>query len=161
MPDDVYKAKGAEAHRAMAKNVWKELGGSLIYRPAWDGLELDRAEWEKRLQKFPLNIVGTFVKISDRGITEKLEARIQEIRQQEAKETLRTNRAFIRLVNGEELTPEDALLTLEGKNSEKRKKLLGLIGKKYGGAYVRQLARPLSNEEKIAVVNIMLKDVPN
>jgi len=157
MSDATYTAGGAAAHKVMAKSTWKELGGSLIYEPAWDGLEKSEKSYEKALHTFPLSALGTFLRFSDQGITEKIEKEISRIRQTKAKQTLEKNEAFIRLVNGEELTPEQTLEILIQKKDVRQDKIMSLLGRKYGGAYLRQLTRAdLSKEEKIAVFMMMI-----
>ena len=160
MPEIVFEAGGPEAHKAVARSLWKELGGSLIYDPPWDGLQLAQPEWEKRLRKFPLNILGTFLKFSDRGITEKIDAELKAHRKQKAQISLDTKKAFIKLVNGDEITPEDAVAIIQKKQHQRRKIILGLIARKYGSAYMRRLTSARGKEEMIIIFNLMLKDVP-
>jgi hypothetical protein len=160
MPDMVYQAGGVDAHKAMAKSVWKELGGSLIYRPAWDGLQISETEIEKLLKVPPLNIMGTFVKISDQGVTEKIDAELRRIRKEKAKISLKTTAAIIRLANGDKLTTEDVLLIFQTPGHRLRKTLVKLYSRAYGSAWTRALTRPTSKEEKIAIINLMLEDLP-
>jgi hypothetical protein len=66
IPRKAFAAGGWEAHKAMIKYAWKNLGGNVIYNP---GDYSDRnAEPIEELLKLPgLNVLGSFLKISDKG----------------------------------------------------------------------------------------------
>lgn len=66
----VYQARGKEATKEMIKHTWKSLGGSIIYDPGGP-LEYAESDFEKMLQYPPLNLFGTFLKVSDYGHKEK------------------------------------------------------------------------------------------
>lgn len=159
MSDTTHTAGGLKAHEAMLKSTWKELGLKLIYEPAWDGLEKSEAVYEKALKTFPLNTLGTFIRFSDQGITEKIERELGRGRKTKAKQSIESNEAFIELVNGTKLTQNQILLIVSKKEHVLKDKILSLLGRKYGDAYFRQLTRTdLSNDEKIMIMNLMLSD---
>jgi hypothetical protein len=159
MTDATYTVGGLPATKAMGKSTWKELGLSLVYEPAWDGLERSETAYEKTLKTFPLNSLGTFLRFSDQGITEKIENELKTIRKEKALETIAFNEAFVKLANGETLTGDEALAILSKPAHQQKEKLLSLIGRKYGDAYLRQLTRPnLSKDEKAIIFSMMLKD---
>ena len=70
LPPTTYQARGKEASKEMLKHTWKSLGGSLIYNPGGP-LEYADTTFEKLLQYPPLNLLGTFLKVSDYGHKEK------------------------------------------------------------------------------------------
>jgi hypothetical protein len=55
LPDQVFRAGGAEAHKSMAKYAWKNLGGTVLYNPSGNQLvTTDESGLEKALKTFPL-----------------------------------------------------------------------------------------------------------
>jgi hypothetical protein len=56
----------------MGKHAWKSVGGSVLYNPSTNELVKDETGIEKLLQTFPLNTLGTFLKISDQGLADNL-----------------------------------------------------------------------------------------
>lgn len=159
MSERTYAAGGSRAHKAMLKSTWKELGLKLIYEPPWDGLEKDEEVYEKALRTFPLNALGSFLRFSDQGITERIEKELQEFRKTKAKISLEKTEAFIQMANGDKITQKQMALILSDKGHVIRDKVISLLGRKYGDAYVRQLTRPgLSNDEKELIIDLMIND---
>jgi hypothetical protein len=58
---------------------------------------------EKILNTFPGNVIGTFIKISDRGIYEKLSAEFAEIDKRKAKESIEIDKNLAKMSNAEKL----------------------------------------------------------
>jgi hypothetical protein len=84
LPDQVFRAGGTEAHKSMAKYAWKNLGGTVLYNPSGNQLVTHEGGLEKALKTFPLNTLGTFLKISDQGVSEQLEDVRSEVSQRRA-----------------------------------------------------------------------------
>jgi hypothetical protein len=70
IPEKAYQAGGWPAHKAMIKDVWQSSGGSAIYTPN-DYSEKNMSAMERALKMPGLNVLGAFLKISDRGEIEK------------------------------------------------------------------------------------------
>ncbi len=88
IPETVFKAGGMEASKSMGKHVWKSLGGGITYEPLFNEFTPPRTIPEKILKTFPFNTIGTFIKISDQGLTEKMMESTGEIKQEQARRTL-------------------------------------------------------------------------
>jgi len=88
IPETAFKAGGADANKAMGKHVWRNLGGSIVYEPTFNEFTPPKSVPEKVLKTFPLNTLGTFIKISDQGLSEKLMEVRGDIREKQAQRTL-------------------------------------------------------------------------
>lgn len=82
--EKAFEAGGAEAAKDLAKHAWRELGGTVVYDPARNELITTKGPIEEILRSFPGNILGTFLKISDRGIADRLRDVSQEVRKEKA-----------------------------------------------------------------------------
>lgn len=67
LPEMTYKAGGYEANKRMIGYAWKNLGGSIIYNPSLNVTNDDEEFIEKAMKTPPLNVLGTYLKISDQG----------------------------------------------------------------------------------------------
>jgi hypothetical protein len=151
-------AGGKYAAVPMAKHTWDQLGGRVIYEPAWGRLETDRTAFEEFLHAQPGKILGTFLKISDQGITEQIYNEIDEIRKQRAVESLEQEQAYIKLANGEVMDLQDILWIAMDKQHERHDKIIDMLTRKSGNAYERALRNAQTKEEKFAVIKVMLKN---
>lgn len=97
--DKAFEAGGWEATKDLGKHVWRQLGGSVIYDPARNELVQVESRGEKALKTFPLNVLGTFAKVSDQGISEQLQAVTTKERQAEASRSLEVTRRIERSIN--------------------------------------------------------------
>jgi hypothetical protein len=65
-----YAAGGVEAAKEMMAHGWRSMGGSVLYNPPYTQLVKSEETWQK-ISKWPgLNVPGTFLKMSDRGVTD-------------------------------------------------------------------------------------------
>jgi hypothetical protein len=92
LPDSIFKAGGKEAHRKMFEYAWKSFGGDSIITPSYD---LDETALQKALKYPPFNIVGTFVKISDRGKLDEYYAEKDRETERKARETLKLRERIV------------------------------------------------------------------
>lgn len=157
LQDREFLAGGADAHWAMAKHTWRTLGGSTIYDPPRDELERRESAFEKITRTFPGSILGTFVKTSDRGISEKIEKDLTEYRKTNARISLDTDKAMVHLANGDQINKEELALILSQKSNIANKKMQGLMLKQYGTAFAGAIARARSKEEVLVILNAMEK----
>jgi hypothetical protein len=166
LPDQVFRAGGAEAHKTMAKYAWKNLGGTVLYNPSGNQLVTDESALEKALKTFPLNTLGTFLKISDQGVSERLEDVRSEVTQKRAGQVIDVQqrmRGSIRAAGGRstaqglmqlfmDLRKENALqpgTTLREFISRYQRQ----AGKSAGNPYVEAIARASGNDERAALLN--------
>lgn len=66
IPRKAFTAGRWDAHQVMIKHAWKNLGGSVIYNPG-DYSDRNTEPIEKLLKMPGLNVLGSFLKISDKG----------------------------------------------------------------------------------------------
>jgi hypothetical protein len=158
MSDRVFKAGGMDAHKAMGKHTWSTLGGNVIYSPSFDSLDVGTPAVEKLLRVPPFNVIGTFVKISDQGIKERVQAEITAIEKEKAKTGLVRTQGLIRIMNGETVTPEQMIAIMQQPAGARKRELQGFLARKCGNAYMGEYLRAKTNEEKNAVIRVMLDD---
>jgi|GEM_PF-6756036 len=156
IPKRAFEAGGAPARRAMAKATWKELGGSVIYTPAYDDLTRDRTNWEKALSVQPFSMLGAFLKITDQGISEKINRALSDRRSEKAKEGLTRTNGLIRLLNGDTVTEEQMVAIARQKTHPLHKEVLRLVGRQAGTAWVSALTRAQGREETAIVLQVLL-----
>lgn len=99
MSDVEFAAGGMDAAKALGRQTWSELGGGLIYKPTSPMEKQGMTIEEKALKAFPLNIVGKFIKISNRGERESYDRLAREVESQEAKNYLTVKRRIIDGIN--------------------------------------------------------------
>lgn len=88
IPETALKAGGVEANKAMGKHVWRNLGGSILYEPTFNEFTPPKTVSERILKTFPINTLGTFIKISDQGLSEKLMEATGDIKARQAQHAL-------------------------------------------------------------------------
>jgi len=166
LPDQVFRAGGAEAHKSMGKYAWRNLGGTVLYNPSGNQLVTDESTLEKALKIFPLNTLGTFLKISDQGILERLEDVRSEVTQKRAGRVIDVQqrmRGSIRAAGGKptgqgamqlfmDLRKENGLrpgTTLREFTSRYQRQ----AGKSVGNPYAEAIARASSSDERAALLD--------
>lgn len=157
LSDRVFTAGGADATAEMAKHAWRGLGGSIIYDPPRSEAKKQQSAFEKYTRSFPGNILGTFVKTSDRGISEKIDKDLAEYRKTKARIGIDTDSAMVKLANGEQITKEELALVLAQKNHVANKKMQKLMLQQHGSALSSAIARARSKEEVLVILNAMEK----
>ena len=94
IPQTAFEAGGMEANKAMLKHAWRNLGGSVLFNPAGQTVSTDESAIEKALKTFPLTVLGTFLKISDQGISERLEDVRKGVTEQSAEQRLKVQQGI-------------------------------------------------------------------
>lgn len=84
LTDQEFEAGGLPAAQGLGKHVWRELGGTALYDPARNELVRTKSVPEEILRSFPGNILGTFLKISEQGIADRLRDVSKEVRKEKA-----------------------------------------------------------------------------
>jgi len=100
IPDQVFEAGGARSHLAFLKYLANQGGASLIYRFPTDDVEKASTLTEKVLGA-PIisNILGRFIKISNYGLHEQIQAVANKARQEVANKALDERDAIVASVN--------------------------------------------------------------
>lgn len=158
MPDRTFKAGGKYAAKAMAKSTWKTLGGSVIYDPPYDDLDVNESAFEKATRYFGLNILGAFLKVSDQGIKERIEAETREIERRKAVEGIVRTEGLIKIMNGEAVSVEEAMAIMAQPAGARKRQLQGFLARKCGNAYVSGILRAKGDEERAAAWRVMIDD---
>ena len=99
LPEKVRKAGGRRAHKGMAKHIYNELGGSVLYKFASNDINGVESELELALKFPPGNILGRFLKISDYGEVESLRKISERVESEEFGEQLEVTDLIIEDVN--------------------------------------------------------------
>lgn len=152
------KVGGKPAAARLLKHSWSGLGGNIIYRPAWDALETKRDEWEKFLTSFPGNLLGTFVKVSDRGITEEINAEFKALDKAKAEVSIDLRKVEIKFANGEVVTADEIAKFAQQPNRQVGKNIQNLMLKATGRVYMKALASAPSAEKTAIIIRKMLED---
>ncbi len=148
---DEYAAGGMAAAKRMFMHTWDEVGLGTIYRFSDEIYSLGKSDWERALSTGPGQLLGTFLKISDRGIGERAMDKIMKIRKGEAKERIAANTKMNEFIKT--LTPEQANILLRGKKVPQKLKTKLIKG--YGSSVVKALASAKNNTERLAVIEVM------
>ena len=151
------EAGGLYAAKRLARHTWDQIGGPVVYEPAWGRLETDRGPWEEFLSIMPGKVLGTFVKISDRGIAESIYEKIDQVRKQKAIESLEKKQAYIKLANGELKSLDEIALILTDDPAIQQQKLIRLLTQKSGNVYAKALANSNTKAEIMAILETMLE----
>lgn len=156
LTDREMEAGGGVAAKKLGEHAWKNLGGSVFYDPSSDDIERQKTALEQITKTFPGNILGTFLKTSDRGISEQIDRSLGEYRKEKARTGIAADAALIRLANGEEITADEvADIMVTGGPS--KAKIEGIILRQHGTAVASALARARSKEEVFIILNEMEK----
>lgn len=165
LPEQVFRAGGAEAQKSLAKYAWRNLGGTVLYNPSGNQLVTNESALEKVLKTFPLNTLGTFLKISDQGISERLEDVHAEVSQRRARRVVDVQeriRESIKSTGGKPTARGAMQLFMDLRKASAlqpsttlREFTAGYLrqaGKSSGNPYVEAIARALTNDERVVLL---------
>lgn len=151
--DKAYRVGGLAAAKELGKAAWREIGGATFYNPKYDNLERERSGVEEFLNSFGGNVIGSFIKMSDRGIQEKFMAEFDK---------LDTEKAHISMKIDEELSklsPVEKLMVYENvKDQNIKRKLKRQFLMEQNTAYSRALAAANTKEKQAIVIDAMMKE---
>jgi hypothetical protein len=152
IPNLAYETGGIEAHKAMARHAWRNVGGKLIYEPPFD-IEKKRSTSEEILNTFPFSIIGTFIKISDRGQAEQLDRIINDIRRRGAETALSRQMLIKQGVNDEKSLKEvkKELIDRGLYTKQVRRQFKKYRGFKIDNPYVNALSAARNSKERGAL----------
>jgi len=105
IPEQVFEAGGARSHKAFMKWLANNSGAGIVYRFKNDNVDAVKGELEEILG-YPVasNIIGRFIKVTDRGLKETIEADQQVLKKLKAQENLAVKDALAKWIRGEDLT---------------------------------------------------------
>ena len=174
LDDQTMIAGGMRAHTQMAKYLFNQMGGSILYKFPYD--DVDRiAEEMETLFGFPIkspvadfviklpeepvasNILGRFIKVSDYGIREELKRGKRILRKQNMNDVLDAKDAIVKLLNRETLDDKDVIAMLKKPDIIERNLMVGL-SKQYGMVYLEEYMTATSQAEKAYVLLQLIKD---
>ncbi len=100
VPEDKWNAGGKIRLKAFLEQEWNRLGGSYIHRFKYDDLEKVQSEYEKILD-LPLagQALKRFVRVSDRGLSDKFRTEMDKDEQEAARRRLEINDAIVKDLN--------------------------------------------------------------
>jgi hypothetical protein len=148
LSDDAMAAGGIPAAKTLARYTWNELGGK-PWKNMKSGIEPERDIYEEFLNTMPGSILGRFVKISDQGLREEIEASLREAKSDTARVRIARNAALAKLINGEKLDDQEQLdLAIGVAISDPSDKIYNDILKRYPqkATYLLSALRRASND---------------
>jgi hypothetical protein len=153
IPDQVFKAGGERSHEAFMKWLANKSGSTLVYRFKTNDLDRIKTDLERVVgYPFASNIVGRFVKVSDRGIKEEIRDIKYDIQSNRAKEILDVKDAIVKWVNGESLSETEKSLIIDNPEVVDRNAMT-MLTRRYGNVFMEEFVTSTSIEEKGAVIN--------
>ena len=153
MTDDQRKAGGTYAAKALGKHSWNKVLSN-IYRLDPDTIQADQTLVEKTLKTFPLNALGSFYRISDKGDDERIREALSKVQQNAAIARIESGKALRNFVQGKELT-QDEIAALAVHPGDLAGKAIKMITKKHGMKYANALLNAQTPEEKMAIIQLM------
>lgn len=162
LDDATFKARDGRAVGALAKETANQLGASIVYRFQGKTADEVKSELEKGLD-VPVvnNVVGRWIRVSDRGLSQKIQKEAVEPAQKErAREVLDLRDALGKIVEGEALSDKE--MAAVARDLSKADPYLHdaakrMMANRYGGAWVRALMQAQSVQEKIKILELMQK----
>lgn len=160
--EDVFLAGGKRSHKAFAKWISNEFGGSIIHRFKHDGIKEIQTELERYLN---MPVVGSIAsrhfKVSDYGIREKINKEMRQVASMAAEDRLLMNEAIVKLLEakGESLTNEEILAVARNIDSIPYYTTKAL-SYKYGNVFMQKLITARSNEQKAVILRQMIAYMP-
>ena len=162
IPEMVMAAKDDRTKEAIAKYLSNKAGLGIVYKFDTSDPVRIKGQLEKILG-YPIasDILGRFIKISDVGTAEHISKDVVEpIRTATARYKLDVFESVNALVVGKTLTKKQWLaLGIEEERGELDKKLLKTYMRSHGNAWLKAILNAKSEEEKIAIIDTMLKEV--
>jgi hypothetical protein len=151
LSDEAMAKGGLTAAKELGKEVWRSSGGSTFYKPSRDDIKRERTITEEALSTFPLNALGSFIKISDRGLSEKIFAEFREIDKRKKIESAETTKWL------SSMTTEEKMVIAKVAPKLKRR-VMKLLLKEQNTAYSKTLAAATSKEKFMLVLEAMMSD---
>lgn len=157
IPEQVFEAGGERSHEAFVKWLANKAGATMVYKFKTDDVDAIKTELEEVLgYPFVSNIAGRFIKVTNQGVRETLREMKFDIRAANTREILDAKDALAKWTRGEPLDDEDIAAILAKPDIIDRNMMVNLA-RKYGMVYLEEFMTATSNEEKVAVLNELMK----
>ena len=148
-----WDAGGDYRSLAFVKHTSNQAGGPIIHRFNTNDLETIKTEIEE-LINFPVasNTIGRFLKVSDYGISQRLDKSAEKVIQKGAVASIIANKAINQMTIDPNyvLTDED-ISALAAKSSSLDKRAQRILAQTYGNIFVKKILSARSNEERAAM----------
>ena len=153
LPQTVFEAGGKEAHTAFAKWVANEFGASIVYRFRYDDPDRVKSELEMVLG-LPVvgDIIGRFIRVSDYGKKEILQAEVAKERKARARQLLKLRKIASKSAAGQPLSDDEQFLADDNVDYIKRRTKLA-EAKRGGDVYTNELLYARSKDERTAILH--------
>ena len=162
IPELVWQADDIRTKEMFVKYLMNNAGSGLIYRfQTTDDLRV-KTTLEKVLG-YPIlsNILGRFIKVTDQGLKEGIKREVLiPIDKTNARRVLDFREAIRKGVTGEPLVDKDVTAIMQQAIRDPDvipRNLLVQFGRRYGTAYTEMYLTASTKEEKIAIIQYMLK----
>ena len=163
--DTVIKARNLKTLSEFAKYLANNMGSHIVYRFKKDDIEGIKTELEELLDyPFVNNILGRFLKIYERGISDEIREEKVRIQRELARVNLEVRSALKKIATGknEPLTQEEvealSLKVAKGQDSALLRNIIKLMahrGGTEGMIYLDEYLKAQTKEEKMAIIKIM------
>jgi len=162
IPQRVMNLGGADYIKAsypyILKQLWNDVGLGSLYDFQQADMNRTKKWYRKALNTWGLNALGTYLRFSDRGETERIRREWELMRQQKAKGTYEAHQIVEKITRGEYKDKQDivkALLT----PGVTRRKIIKELGLRSDNRYIRLLTKAHNDQEKMVVIRYMLKNL--
>ncbi|ACL06224.1 hypothetical protein Dalk_4546 [Desulfatibacillum aliphaticivorans] len=155
--EQVFEAGGERSHKEFAKWLANNSGVGVVHVFKTERPGEVKTDIEKLLG-YPIvsNIVGRFVKVSDYGLREKIRGDKEDIRRHRAQQSLDTEEAIGRVVNGDIITDED-IMNMAAKFETIPERIEEMIANG-SNVYLQEIMSAQNQEERAAVIARALND---
>jgi hypothetical protein len=157
LSDKVWDAQDGRTVKELFKKMANQAGAGVIYRFSAKDPKDVKGELEEYLD-LPLaqNMVGRFVKVSDRGIGDAARQEKGEVRKENARLSLDADEVVSKVVGGEPLTARELEVVLPAKGKY-IKEHVEALGERYGNRWMREIMDADSTAERAALIQRMME----
>lgn len=151
IPEKIFEAQDIRTLQYFLKAQWNNVGGSVLFRFDTSGSQEIKTGIDRVLGMPGIsNVLGRFIKVSDKGIDDRLRLARDREKTRRARELLDIDEILMKFINREPLTLQERQLLAREKNV--RNKLNQLIIRRSGDRRLRVLKGPYSKREKEAMI---------
>jgi len=156
-PSD-YDVGGKAAAKDLFRDAWNDLTGGWLYRAKGPYESQRKSKAEKFLTRFPGNILGTFYKISDGGIGERIRDRLAEMRKEAKKRNLSVREYRLKIAKDRDAAIAAAQALRRIGDKRQARELEKDIARLWGDQWAKAVATAKNDEEREAILQLMMED---
>jgi len=156
--DRVFSAGKIRSHKEFAKWIANQLGSGIVYRFKSGNTNKIKTELEKVIG-YPIadNTIGRFIRISDYGLREDINEDLKQLRAIGDEKSLLIREGIDKILAGK-ILKNNEIEAIAEKFENIDKRFIKSMAFQYGNVYVEKLLTAQSKEERVIILNRMLKD---